>query len=516
MTIVARASTTTLIAPTSVRSVRSRRAVARGSAPTSVVHLAAECAPFVRTGGLGEAVRTLADTQSAAGTPVCIILPLYGAVRAARRDLAPVTEPFTVRIGLRDECVRVFGVPTSIGEPSIYFVDHTMFSRRSGVYGERGVDYADNAYRFAVFARAALAALPDIAPNASVVHAHDWHAALAPVFVRTARRDRAARDLATVLSVHNAGFQGHYAPDTMRELGLSWELYDWRRFEWHGRMNILKGGLAFADVVTTVSPSHAEELRTPLGGFGLHDAFGPLGDRLVGVLNGIDQHVWNPATDPHLSATYSVHEVAGKSGCKAALQRAFGLTERPDLPLFAFCARLVAQKGLDVILQSEVLDRQDAQFVFLGEGDSSYVSRLAARAAASPHSIAARFAFTDSLEHVLLAGADACLMPSVYEPCGLTQMRAQRYGTLPVAHRVGGLADTISDGETGFLFAPHTQAAFAAAVKRVVEAYACETRWLEMMRTAMQRDFGWERSMGTYRDVYRRAIAASRLIGDGT
>ena len=276
MTIVARAGTSTRIAPTSVRSVRSRRPVPRESTPLSVVHLAAECAPFVRTGGLGEAVRTLGDTQAAAGMRVSIILPLYGVVRAAQRELHPVTEPFTIRIGLRDESVRLFAALTRIGEPSIYFVDHPMFSRRSGIYGEGGVDYADSAYRFAVFSRAALAALPNIAPSTAVIHAHDWHAALAPVYLRTAPYGRAARGLATVLSVHNAGFQGHYPPEMMRELGLSWELYDWRRFEWHGRMNILKGGLAFADVVTTVSPSHA------------------------------------------IAATYSAHALGGKSVCKAA------------------------------------------------------------------------------------------------------------------------------------------------------------------------------------------------------
>ena len=507
MKIVSRAVTSVRV-PTSTAGIRARRPLPRRSDAPGVVHLAAECAPFARTGGLGEAVRTLADTQAAAGAPVCVIMPLYGIVSDAWRNLEPVTAPFTIRIGDREECVRLFGATTLRRGPSIYFVDHPLFSRRSGVYGEGGVDYADNAYRFAVFTRAALAALPDVAPNTAVVHAHDWHAALAPVYARTAAGDRGPRDLATVLSVHNAGFQGHYGPEMMPELGLSWELYDWRRFEWHGRMNILKGGLSFADIVTTVSPSHAEELQTPLGGFGLHDTFAPLGDRLVGVLNGIDQHTWNPATDPHLAATYSVNNLEGKRLCKAALQRSFGLAERPDRPLFAFCARLVAQKGLDIVLQSDVLDRQDAQFVFLGEGDSSYVSRLAARAEASPGSVAARFAFTDSLEHVLLAGADACLMPSVYEPCGLTQMRAQRYGTVPVAHRVGGLADTISDGETGFLFAPHTPAALAAAVGRAVQAYSCETGWLAMMRMAMRQDFGWDRSMGMYRDVYRRAIAA--------
>src|SRR5688572_6910181 len=220
MTIDARASRTNLIAPTSARSVRSRRPVPHASAPPSVVHLAAECTPFVRTGGLGEAVRTLAETQAAAGMRVSIILPLYEVVRDAQRMLHPVTERFTVRLGLREECVRLFGAPTRIGEPNTYFVDHPMFSGRSGIYGEGGVDYADNAYRFAVFSRSALAALPNIAPSTSVIHAHDWHAALAPVYVRTAPRDRAARDLATVLSVHNAGFQGHYPPEMMRELGL--------------------------------------------------------------------------------------------------------------------------------------------------------------------------------------------------------------------------------------------------------------------------------------------------------
>jgi starch synthase len=285
---------------------------------------------------------------------------------------------------------------------------------------------------------------------------------------------------------------------------LSQDLYDWRHLEWYGRVNVLKGGLTFADIVTTVSPTHARELRTPLGGFGLHETFAWLGDRLVGVLNGIDQHTWDPATDPHLPAQFSRGSLAGKHACKAALQRAFRLSPRPDVPLFALCARLVAQKGIDTLLDSGVLDRRDAQFILLGEGDARYMSAVARRAVMAPESIGVQLEFSDRMEHLLLAGADACLMPSVYEPCGLTQMRAQRYGALPVAHRVGGLADTI-DEHTGFLFAPHTPDALAEAVSRAVAAYAEESHWISRMHAAMRQDFGWARSAAAYRDVYLRA-----------
>jgi starch synthase len=506
---IARAATSARVSPTPVHYTRPRRPERRESLSPQVVHLAGECAPFARTGGLGEVVRTLAEAQTASGMSVSIVMPLYGAIRSIARDLVPATEPFSVRVGPRQERVRLLRTPERAGKPVTFFVDHPAFSNRRGFYGDEGEDYSDNAFRFALFSLAALAALARIAPNAAVLHSHDWHAALAPVYLRTIlRNDPTIPPLATVLSVHNAGFQGHHPPEVMAELGLPWDLYDWRHFEWYGRMNVLKGGLTFADVVTTVSPTHAEELRTPLGGFGLHETFASLGDRLVGVLNGIDQHTWDPDTDPHLPAQFSAGNLTGKRACKAALQRAFRLAPRPDVPLFALCARLVAQKGIDTLLDSGVLDRRDSQFILLGEGEARYTSALAMRAVAAPESIGVQLHFSDRMEHLLLAGADACLVPSVYEPCGLTQMRAQRYGTLPVGHRVGGLADTI-DEETGFLFSPHTPAALAEAVERAVTAYAEESHWTARMQTAMRIDFGWARSTGTYREVYRRAGALS-------
>lgn len=501
---IARAATSVRVSSTPVHHARPRPPTLRESHSPSVVHLAGECAPFARTGGLGEVVRTLAEAQAASGMSVSIIMPLYGIIRGAGNP-TPATDWFTVRVGARQERVRLLRTQAQAGEPVTFFFEHPSFSNRRGVYGSEGQDYADNAFRFALFTLAALTALPQIAPNATILHAHDWHAALAPVYLRTLlRNDPTVARLATVLSVHNAGYQGHHPPEVMSELGLPSTLYDWRHFEWYGRANILKGGLTFADAVTTVSPTHARELKTSLGGFGLHETFASLGDRLVGVLNGIDQRAWDPATDQHLPANFSTGSLAGKRACKAALQRAFRLAPRPDVPLFGLCARLVAQKGIDTLLDSGVLDRDDAHFVLLGEGDARYTSALARRAVMAPESIGVQLEFTDRLEHLLLAGSDACLMPSTYEPCGLTQMRAQRYGTLPVAHRVGGLADTI-DEETGFLFAPPTPGALAEAVDRAVMAYAEESHWIARMHAAMRRDFGWARSATAYREVYRRA-----------
>jgi len=271
----------------------------------------------------------------------------------------------------------------------------------------------------------------------------------------------------------------------------------------------------------TVSPTHARELRTREGGFGLQETFTALGERLVGILNGIDLEVWNPETDPQIPARYSAADLAGKRHCKAALQRAYGLPQRSDTAVFAMGARLVAQKGFDIILADNSPLTPDAQFVFLGAGEERYARALAELAAAAPDRVGVELKFTDRLEHRLLAGADVLLMPSLYEPCGLTQMRAQRYGAIPVARRVGGLADTIEDGVTGFLFDAYTPEALAQAVARALAAYADPAAWRRLVRQAMTRDFGWERSAAQYLAVYRgaRRLAAGglrpRLRGGG-
>ena len=481
--------------------------------PLAVVHLSAEYYPYARTGGLAEAVSGLADYQRRAGIRVVVIMPLHRTVRDAAPDLEPVGAPFPVQVGLRSEEARLYRVGGAASGPEVYFIEHLEYFNRAGLYGEGGIDYPDNARRFGFFCLAALLALPRIVLGPLVLHAHDWHTALAPLYLRTvlAREPLRTRAL-TVLSVHNPGYQGHFPAAVVPELGLPWTVYNWQQLEWYGQANLLKGGMAFSDAVVTVSPTQAAELRTPGGGFGLHGTFRALGNRLTGILNGIDQTVWTPDRDSQITATYAADRLEGKQRCKTALQRSFGLPQRRTVPLFGFTGRMVRQKGLDLILNATSLLAVDAQFVFLGHGERRYGDALIALATAAPNRVGVQLAFTDRLEHQLMAGSDLFLMPSEYEPCGLTQMRAQRYGAPPVARRVGGLADTILDDETGFLFDGYTPADFEAAAFRALDHFTDPVRWRTMMRAAMARDFSWEGSAARYLDVYRRAAQRAREV----
>jgi len=481
-----------------------------------VVHLTAEYWPFARTGGLGEAVSGLAEAQALAGMPTTVVMPLYRLVRETTPSLVRAGPPIEITIGCHTERVGLYRAPNRGVGAQVFFVEHPAFFDRPGLYGDNGSDYADNALRFAVFCVAALTALPDIAPTARVVHAHDWHAALAPVYLRSTLASHPFYSrLAAVLSVHNAAFQGHFPRDWVAELGLDVEPDNGGALEWYGRANALKAGLAFSDAAVTVSPTHAGELRTPEGGFGLHETFRALGDRFSGILNGIDAARWNPETDPDIAAPYSRHRLSGKAECKRALQRACGLPQRADTPVCGMSARLVAQKGLDLVLGARLLEGSDAQFVFLGSGEERYRMALADLAARAPDRVAVHVPFTDRLEHQLLAGADFLLMPSLYEPCGLTQMRAQRYGTIPVARAVGGLRDTITDGETGFLFSDYSPAALDRAVRGALERYREAPAWRAMMRHAMARDFAWAGPAARYGELYRRVIGARRTTAAG-
>lgn len=483
------------------------RLVTPAGTPVGVVHLVAEYLPYARTGGLADAVRSLTHWQASIGLKTIALLPLYRSVLEQVAGLGPGAITLDIPIGPTTERVVLLPNPGTTTGPRVWFLDHPPSFDRPGIYGE-GADYADNARRFAIFCRGALAALPRIAPGPQVLHAHDWHTALAPVYLRTVLSDdEYYRHLACVLSVHNAGYQGHFGREMLAELGLPAELWHWQKMEWYGQLNILKGGLVFSDAVATVSPTHAHELRTPAGGFGLHEAFIDLKDRLVGILNGINVDEWDPSADREIPAHYSREAPAGKAACKASLQRTLGLTVDPAQPLFGMTARLVKQKGLDILLESQLTRATAAQYVFLGAGEPGYTQALEELARESPDRVAAEFDFTDRREHQLMAGADLFLMPSLYEPCGLTQMRAQRYGAIPVARRVGGLADTIEDGVTGFLFDDYSAEALLVACRRAIDLFQVREGWAGVMREAMARDWSWGRSGGRYLDLYRRAVA---------
>jgi starch synthase len=473
-----------------------------------VVHAVAEYWPFARTGGLAEAVRGLAQYQVSAGQPVTVVLPLHRQVLAHGTEMEPVGEPFPVWVGWRRETAQIYRHTGREAAPDVYFVGHESWFDRPEIYGE-GVDYPDNPQRFAFFGRATLEALPWIAPDATIVHAHDWHATFAVTFLRYHYAGQSFYDrIGTVVTVHNAAFQGHFRPELLADIGLPASFYDWRYFEWYGHVNILKGALALCDIATTVSPTHAVELRTPEGGFGLHDHYAAMGDRFVGILNGIDDDFWNPATDPFLPANYGPDDASAKPRCKRAVQRSYVLPQRSRTPLVAMSARLVEQKGLDLVLADDHLLDADAQFVFLGRGERRYEEALAALGTQAPDRIAVPLDFTERAEHRLLAGADLLLMPSQYEPCGLTQMRAQRYGALPVVRRVGGLSDTVTEGRSGFLFDAYAPEAFARALTRAIATYHDRPAWDELQHHAMRLDHSWRYSAESYQAAYLRACAA--------
>ena len=477
-----------------------------------MVHLSAEYYPYARSGGLAEAAANLATWQSALGVRTVALLPLYRSARNSAGPLVPVGEPFTIPLGGHTVSGRLLRPAEPRPGTQIYFVEQDGFFDRERLYGDSSGDYPDNHFRYAFLSLAALEALPRVAGGPILLHAHDWHAALGIMFLRTRfAGDPRFDSIRTVLSVHNAGYQGHYSPALLDDLGIPAELFTWRHLEWYGKVNVLKGGLVFADRVVTVSPNHARELRTPDGGFGLQEVFSWLGPRFRGILNGIDQKVWDPAADPLLPARFSRDDPGGKALCKREVQRRFGLHQEPRAPLFAMAARLVTQKGLDLVLQSPALFAPPvgAQFVFIGAGEARFEQGLAALAAQNQGRVAVDTNFTDALEHLLMGGADFLLMPCQYEPCGLTQMRAQRYGVIPVVRRVGGLADTVEDGVTGFVFGPYHPEPLVGAALRGIDCYASPPEWERLRRNAMQCDFGWERSVEQYLDVYRDALGLS-------
>lgn len=478
----------------------------------TIVHLTAEYGRYARIGGLAEAVAGLASSQAAAGDRVVVFLPLYASVHDVATDLQPLKPLGPLMIGNRTEEVRFFRNAARTRGPRLIFVDVPGCFGRAGIYGDPGQEYPDNHLRFAFFSLAALHGVRQFVRGPVLLHAHDWHTALAPVYMRT--HDTLAPRLAStpaVITVHNAGYQGHYSREVMNELALPEQLWNIEGLEWYGQLNLLKGGLKHCDAVVTVSPAHAAELCTVEGGFGLHGTFRALGPRLVGICNGIDQRDWNPATDRQIVARYSPADLSGKMACKDAAQSAFGLPCRPDVPLLVMSSRLVRQKGFDLILQSARLRSVDAQLIVLGQGEQYYHDAISAMAAEHPEHMACEFAFTDRLEHQLLAGADALLMPSQYEPCGLSQMHAMRYGAPVIGRRVGGITDTVADGDTGFLFEAYDVSALDAALDRALAHYADRPAWRSMMLRAMAGDFDWDHSMAQYAEVYRMAESRVRV-----
>lgn len=482
-----------------------------------VLHAAAEVFPLVKTGGLADVVAALPTALRAAGADARLLLPGLPAVMGALQAPRLVAE-----LG---PCFGVAGIRLwqgQLGTPGLpaYVVDAPMLYRRpGGPYADpQGLDWPDNLQRWGLLGwmAAQLAGSElDAQWSPQVVHAHDWHAALACVFLRA----HPVAGVRSVYTVHNLAYQGLFPLADHALLGLGSTFLTADGLEFHGQLSFMKAGLAFADCVTTVSPGYAREIATPAFGHGLDGLIRTRGSSVLGILNGIDEEVWSPMGDRALAATYAPGAMAGKAACKRALQREAGLDPADDAPLLAVVSRLSHQKGLDIVLDAlELLLGQGVQLVVQGTGEPELQQAFEEAARRHPGRVAVFIGYDESRAHRLFAGADGLLMPSRFEPCGLAQLYAMRYGTLPVARRVGGLADTVVDADadareagrgTGFLFDEPEAGALATAVDRLVRTYRDPAAWTRLQRAAMVQDHSWRGPAQRYLALYEE-LASTR------
>jgi starch synthase len=492
-----------------------------------IVEIAPEVHPFVKTGGLADVAGALPPEFAALGHAVDTFLPGYRRVLRGPVPLGPPARTLRVPVGFTTRDVRVLPacLPGSAARWHVLACD-PLFDR-DGIYDSPWGAYADNGERFAVFTRAALAAAEVLGLAPDIVHVHDWQAALAPVYLRTHFAGRPAfADTRSVLTIHNIAYQGRFGPDVMPVVGLDPSHVNPDELELHGQVSYLKGGAAFADALTTVSPRYAREIQTAEYGEGLDGLLRWRARGLHGILNGIDVRAWDPATDPHLPAPYDARDLSGKAACKRHVQWRFGLPERGEVPLLAFIGRLAEQKGIDLLAGAlPGLLELDLQILILGTGHPVYHDFFAGLRNRFPARVGIFLGFDEGLAHRIEAGADLFLMPSRYEPCGLNQMYSLRYGTVPVVREAGGLADTVVDASpeavrdgraTGFVFRDYHPGALRWAVDRALAAFADPPRWRALQQAGMRQDWSWTRSAREYLALFESLLPPDRRTrGEG-
>jgi starch synthase len=484
-----------------------------------VLMIASECAPFVKAGGLGDVVAGLSKALHALGHEVRVCLPLYASIDRQRFGLRP-ERTACVHMGQREE--NWVGVQSGSldGEVPVWFLDYDRFFGRPGIYDENRREYTDNAFRFALLSKAALQICKDTGWIPDIVHVHDWPTATAAAFLKT--WDRVLSPLsatASVLTIHNIGYQGVYHSSVMNYLGIGGDHFTGDKFEDHGRVNLLKAGIHFADAITTVSPTHAKEIRSPDGGMGLAPYINARAADFTGILNGCDYEHWNPAKDPLIPAKYTPRNLAGKATCKTVLQERFGLEVSANMPVFGIVSRFAPQKGFSLLMDAlpRMLHTMVAQVLVLGNGDRQTEDFFNWLARNHPGRAGVYIGFNNELSHWIEAGSDFFLMPSRYEPCGLNQMYSLKYGTLPVVRATGGLDDTVENYDqatgkgTGFKFWDTTSHALYNTIGWAVSTwYDRPKHYAALQQNAMAQDFSWAKSAVQYIATYQRAITKRR------
>lgn len=482
-----------------------------------VLIVSSEVVPFAKTGGLADVTGALPQELARLGHDVRVAMPRYGFIDEEQFHLLPILGDIQVRLGDLHHVAEVRRTVFPGSKVPVYFIVNPQLFDRPGLYQDGGKDFADNAERFAFFCKAVIWLLKGLDWTPDVIHCNDWQTALIPVYLHTdveMRCDPALTQIKTLFTIHNQAYQGVFSREEAARVGIGDELFHPAAMEFYGALNLMKGGLVYADRLSTVSERYAQEIQTPDFGCGLDGVLQARSSHLTGILNGIDYEVWNPATDPHIAQNYTAQNLAGKAACKAALQKEYDLPVNEKVPLIGIISRLDPQKGFDLIAQ--VLDpllAMNCQMVLLGTGLPDYHKFFEAAAKKYRNKLAIRLAFDNGLAHRIEAGADVFLMPSRYEPCGLNQLYSLRYGTVPVVRRTGGLADSIVDASpenikagrgTGFLFDGYTEEELFTALERALATYDRESQWKRLVQTGMAQDFSWAASARKYESLYRQ------------
>lgn len=480
----------------------------------NVVMIASEAVPFAKTGGLADVVGALPRALAAEGVKASIIMPFYGRkIDRAAFGIEAIPPPEgTIEVRVGENIIRgeILGCEID-GGVKVYFISQPAFFDRQELYNTTAGDYPDNAARFIFFAHAAVKAMIALGLSPDVVHVHDWQAALVPVYLKSIYREAAAfRNSKSLLTIHNLGYQGLFPRESMELTGLPSELFTFDKLEQWGKLAILKGGIATADAISTVSEGYAREILTHDHGMGLDAALAERSDVLTGILNGIDYNAWNPESDALIPANFSAGKIDGKAKCKRALAKAFGIPAGKD-PVIGIVSRLASQKGFDILSGAMIdLMERKLKLVVLGTGDERYHLMLMEFAKEYPNRMGIELAFDNRLAHLIEAGSDMFLMPSYYEPCGLNQMISLKYGTIPIVRATGGLDDTIEEFDTkkgtgnGFKFDDYSPEALVACVDRAIKAFKKQASWKKLVSNAMASDFSWKRSAKEYKKLYRR------------
>lgn len=481
----------------------------------NICQVASEMVPFAKTGGLADVIGALAPELKRAGHNVSVFLPLYKQVKEYTPDLVSIGLNVQVKVGedVMSGAIWKTRLPDKL---DVYFIQRDEYYHRDYLYGMPEGDYKDNAGRFVFFSRAVLEAIKVLGLKCDVMHCHDWQSALIPVYLKTLyKKDTYFTGVKTLLTVHNLAYQGLFWHWDMNLIGLGWEYFNYKQLEFYGQVNFLKGGLVFADKLSTVSPRYAREIQTPAYGERLDGVLRERSADLSGIINGVDYSQWSPDSDKFIPVKYTALKPSGKSENKKALQKKCGLPET-DAPIIGMIGRLASQKGFDLVSESfDDIIGSGCQFVLLGTGEEKYHRLFREIALKYPKQVSAHITFDNAMAHLITAGSDIFLMPSRYEPCGLNQLYSLKYGTIPVVHETGGLADTIrnytpmdlkSGAATGFSFKNYSSAEMLASIKAALVLYGDKKSWKQLMNNAMLQDWSWKHSGREYVGLYKNLI----------